>query len=571
MTVNYNLSVSTSHPWTFIRLFFRWKGSVWKAVWMQYVIWLALYWIVSACYRFAMNDWQKMYFTHLVEFTNARLSYVPLDLMLGFFVAGVLNRFWYLFNIIGFMDNIALMTALYVRGTEERARQYRRNIVRYCQLTQVLVFRDLSMQCRLRFPTLDTVAAAGFMMPHEKENFDGIQYNYNKYFLPFNWAWALIYRARKEGLIESDYYVTILSEAVKKFRTDLAWLCNYDWVPLPMIYPTIVCLAVHSYFLVCVVARQHVENSKYDIYMMDLIFPFMTSIQFVLYMGWLKVAEALLNPWGLDDDDFETNTLIDRNLAMGLKIVDEGYGRTPELRKDVFWDDQWVPLYSEESAWEKRYSHREGSLSQVKLNPSVSQVRMVPLHGNASSSNLRRRMSSIRETIVPVKPEEMSRRPSLAQFIRSASKLSLFSEGKQISKNASTPHFRSQGKEPAVRMFNGNDNDEPRIVTVPGSFPVFNTSMSADTLGHDGAVSPTSPTSPTSGELSRVMTDDSAMQMFAIGDGDLRVATRSLETDASAEKSPMSPKSDGGPEQGDEQRSAGDTRKKPLLKFSFSS
>ncbi|KIH48618.1 hypothetical protein ANCDUO_21311, partial [Ancylostoma duodenale] len=120
------------------------------------------------------------------------------------------------------------------------------------------------MQCRKRFPTLDTVAAAGFMMPHEKENFDGIQYNYNKYFLPFNWAWALIYRARMEGLIESDYYVTILSEEVRKFRTDLAWLCNYDWVPLPMIYPTIVCLAVHTYFLVCVIARQYVDGSKFE-------------------------------------------------------------------------------------------------------------------------------------------------------------------------------------------------------------------------------------------------------------------------------------------------------------------
>uniref|UniRef100_A0A1I7XJB1 Bestrophin homolog n=1 Tax=Heterorhabditis bacteriophora TaxID=37862 RepID=A0A1I7XJB1_HETBA len=182
------------------------------------------------------------------------------------------------------------MTALYVRGTSERARQYRRNIVRYCQLTQVLVFRDLSMKCRKRFPTLDTVAAAGFMMPHEKENFDGIQYNYNKYFLPFNWAWALIYRARQEGLIESDYYVTVLSEEVKKFRTDLAWLCNYDWVPLPMIYPTIVCLAVHMYFLVCVIARQYVDGSKSEENMIDMVFPFMTSIQFVLYMGWLKVS-----------------------------------------------------------------------------------------------------------------------------------------------------------------------------------------------------------------------------------------------------------------------------------------
>uniref|UniRef100_A0A0K0DGF3 Bestrophin homolog n=1 Tax=Angiostrongylus cantonensis TaxID=6313 RepID=A0A0K0DGF3_ANGCA len=395
MTINYNLSVSTSRPWTFIRLFFRWKGSVWKAVWIQYLIWLGLFGIVSTIYRFALTERQRRVFTSLVDFTNARLSYIPLDLMLGFFVAGVLKRFWYLYNIIGFIDNIALMTALYVRGTTEKARQYRRNIVRYSQLTQVLIFRDLSMRCRKRFPTLDTVSA----------NFDEIQYNYNKYFLPFNWAWALIYRARMEGYIESDYYVTVLSEEVKKFRTDLAWLCNYDWVPLPMIYPTIVCLAVHTYFLVCVIARQYVEGSAVEGDMIDMVFPFMTSIQFVLYMGWLKVAEALLNPWGEDDDDFETNVLIDRNLAMGLKIVDDGYGRTPELRKDAFWDDEWVPLYSEDSAREEKHKHHELSLSHMKLDKSVSQVRMVPLHaGNNSSANLRRRFSSYKEKIVPVKP-----------------------------------------------------------------------------------------------------------------------------------------------------------------------
>lgn len=553
-------------------LIFRWKGSIWKAVWMQYLIWLGLFGFVSMIYRFLLSERQRRSFTCLVDFTNARLSYVPLDLMLGFFVAGVLNRFWYLYNIIGFMDNIALMTALYVRGTTERARQYRRNIVRYCQLTQVLVFRDLSMRCRKRFPTLDTVAAAGFMMPHEKENFDGIQYKYNKYFLPFNWAWALIYRARAEGLIESDYYVTILSEEVRKFRTDLAWLCNYDWVPLPMIYPTIVCLAVHTYFLVGVIARQYVEDSRLEEDMIDMVFPFMTSIQFVLYMGWLKVAEALLNPWGEDDDDFETNVLIDRNLAMGLKIVDDGYGKTPELRKDAFWDDEWVPLYSEESAWEKKYTQHEGSLSHIRLDKSVSQVRMVPLQANGLDGNpsLRRRFSSVVEKIVSVKPEETENRSTFGSFIKSASKLSLHSEGRKLSRRLSSNFFenRSQSaKEPSVRM-SACDSDE--VVSAPdiGSFPKLFAASSSGSI-----LNPFSNGHPHAGELSRVTTDESsdAMHMFAIGERDFRTAMDALDCGSTVDIELARPEDYADAEKRSDNNDDGEKPvRRPSLMFSFS-
>lgn len=42
--------------------------------------------------------------------------------------------------------------------------------------------------------------------------------------------------------------------------------------------------------------------------------PFLSIYQFIVYVGWVKVAEALLNPYGEDDDDFDTCWIIDRNL-----------------------------------------------------------------------------------------------------------------------------------------------------------------------------------------------------------------------------------------------------------------
>ncbi|KAK6038733.1 hypothetical protein COOONC_23762 [Cooperia oncophora] len=101
---------------------------------------------------------------------------------------------------------------------------------------------------------------------------------------------------------------------------------------------------------------------------------------------------------------------------MVLMMVDQGYDRPPDLKKDPFWDDEVEPLYSEQSA---RIPNNplKGSVSEVRLPEHVHEIRMVPHFDDrdpliTNTEALRRRVS-----VVPVSHiEHRQRRPSMEVF-----------------------------------------------------------------------------------------------------------------------------------------------------------
>ncbi len=99
-------------------------------------------------------------------------------------------------------------------------------------------------------------------------------------------------------------------------------------------------MSVYSFFAASLLGRQWLDTDRAgeNVLQYDYYFPFFTSLQFLFYLGWLKVAEALLNPYGEDDEDFDTNWMVDRNLQVAYMMVDELGQFPPPAERDAHWE-----------------------------------------------------------------------------------------------------------------------------------------------------------------------------------------------------------------------------------------
>jgi hypothetical protein len=176
------------------------------------------------------------------------------------------------------------------------------------------------------------------------------------------WAMKLLTKARSEGKvkIEAPIFGNLIS-SFEAIETANRKILNYGWVNFPLAYTQVATISVYIYFLAALFGRQYlipdskdpdfksygdvynVTDSTLDYYLKapyrdhspDFQIPFFTVVEFLCYMGWIKVAANLLNPFGDDDEDFKINYLIDRNLQVSYIIVDEAE-RDIELEKDPF-------------------------------------------------------------------------------------------------------------------------------------------------------------------------------------------------------------------------------------------
>ena len=124
----------------------------------------------------------------------------------------------------------------------------------------------------------------------------------------------------------------------------------HDWQS-----PQLVTIAVYVYFyFVSIFSSQLLKPTANTQITVDFPFPFFTVLKFIFYFGWLRIAEALINPFGEDDDDFDINFILDRNIQ--IRYI---------YNWNFYWNCfcQFLSLLQVDEEEEESYSHEEDDVT----------------------------------------------------------------------------------------------------------------------------------------------------------------------------------------------------------------
>ncbi|XP_050420092.1 bestrophin-4-like isoform X2 [Adelges cooleyi] len=333
---------------------------------------------LSSTCRCCLND-KKIVFEKMVRYCDAFITQLPLSFILGFYVTYVAKRWWKQYLAIPWPDKAMHTVSLYIDGNDDHGRMIRRSLMRYLILTLIMVLRSISSSVKKRFPTLEHVVDSGFMTADELQIFQSLpNIEFNTYWIPCTWFTHVLKEAKKANRIDDPQGMKLIMEEFNEFRSKCGLLWSYDWISIPLAYTQVVTIATYSFFIAAIVGRQYVQGSskqlqtEYDVYV-----PVFTIVQFLFFMGLLKVAEQLINPFGDDEEDFELNWLIDRHTKVSFLAVDFLTRITPPLVKDVYFNEFDLTLpYTSASAHYKKKTHR-GSVHDMSV-PEAQQMMFLP-------------------------------------------------------------------------------------------------------------------------------------------------------------------------------------------------
>lgn len=253
MAITYSSAVATASYGAFFRLLSRWKGSIYKLIWVDLLVFAILYSTIALVYHLSpitsrpMLELHKQ-ILHFLEYVRSMSNSLPLSFILGFFVTLVVTRWIDQFNYLPTSDGVGLLTCAFIQiptknvdrkasiAIADEVAVIRQSIARYINLAAVLCFQTIAPNVRKVYENTQNYVSSGLMTEKEYEFFGQVDPRYHPFYVPLMWAITIVKRAKKHGYITHERHMNALIDEILKFRRSLFTLLNYDRVPIPLVY-----------------------------------------------------------------------------------------------------------------------------------------------------------------------------------------------------------------------------------------------------------------------------------------------------------------------------------------------
>ena len=99
-------------------LLLRWKGSIYKLLWLDFTIFFSIYVLLSLNYRFILMNYPayRQAFELFCVFSERFSNSLPITFLIGLYVSQVVDRWWSQFMLLPFPDQLAMKLVAFIPG-----------------------------------------------------------------------------------------------------------------------------------------------------------------------------------------------------------------------------------------------------------------------------------------------------------------------------------------------------------------------------------------------------------------------------------------------------------------------
>ncbi|PAA70504.1 hypothetical protein BOX15_Mlig016239g1 [Macrostomum lignano] len=162
-----------------------------------------------------------------------------------------------------------------------------------------------------------------------------------EWFLPFYWALATAEEALEKGLIRDNRIFLKVQEEIYAWSGKIRVLINFARRGLPLVYTQVVIIAVYTVFLSDTLSRQLLDpkeaiTRKAKGYYVDYLVPILGIVHMIFMVGWFKVALVLMDPFGVDEEDFPFSTIFNSNMRLSKEQCGTNISWYPKKLRPAF-------------------------------------------------------------------------------------------------------------------------------------------------------------------------------------------------------------------------------------------